>query len=102
MENVPVLSWLFLRGRCSGCHAPISPRYPLVEMTSSLLCAFAAFHFGYGWAASVRHAADLVPARADRYRSGYPVIAGLDHLALALDWLAVQSVSVPSSTCRRQ
>ncbi|KFB68605.1 A24 family peptidase [Candidatus Accumulibacter vicinus] len=52
LENVPILSWLFLRGRCSACHAPISLRYPLVEMASSLLCAFAAFHFGYGWAAA--------------------------------------------------
>ncbi|MEF8770465.1 MAG: A24 family peptidase [Candidatus Accumulibacter phosphatis] len=52
IENIPVLSWLFLRGRCSACHAPISPRYPLVEIASSLLCAFAAFHFGYAWAAA--------------------------------------------------
>ncbi|WP_313953426.1 A24 family peptidase [Accumulibacter sp.] len=51
IENVPVLSWLFLRGRCSACDQPISPRYPLVESVSGLLSAFAAFHFGYGWAA---------------------------------------------------
>ncbi|MEF8730445.1 MAG: A24 family peptidase [Candidatus Accumulibacter meliphilus] len=49
LENIPLLSWLFLRGRCSACAAPISPRYPLVEAISGLLCAFAAFHFGYGW-----------------------------------------------------
>jgi len=47
-----VLSWIFLRGRCSACAKPISPRYPLVEATSGLLCAFAALHFGYGWAAA--------------------------------------------------
>lgn len=35
-ENVPVLSWLALRGRCSSCHAPISPRYPLVELVTAL------------------------------------------------------------------
>lgn len=52
IENVPVLSWIFLRGRCSACAKPISPRYPLVEATSGLLCAFAALHFGYGWAAA--------------------------------------------------
>ncbi|MBE2258628.1 MAG: prepilin peptidase [Candidatus Accumulibacter sp.] len=51
IENVPVFSWLFLRGRCSACAAAISPRYPLVEASSGLLCAYAAFHFGYGWAA---------------------------------------------------
>ncbi len=48
IENIPLLSWLFLRGRCSACTAAISPRYPLVEAASGLLCAFAAFHFGYG------------------------------------------------------
>ncbi|EXI87010.1 MAG: Pectic enzymes secretion protein OutO [Candidatus Accumulibacter regalis] len=52
LENIPVLSWLFLHGRCSACAAPISPRYPLVEATSGLLSALAAFHFGYGWAAA--------------------------------------------------
>ncbi|MBL8393780.1 MAG: prepilin peptidase [Candidatus Accumulibacter sp.] len=50
-ENVPLLSWLLLRGRCAACAAPISVRYPLVEASSALLCAFAAFHFGYSWAA---------------------------------------------------
>ncbi|MBP9803807.1 MAG: prepilin peptidase [Candidatus Accumulibacter sp.] len=51
IENVPVVSWILLRGRCAGCHTPISPRYPLVEISSGLFCAFAAWHFGYGWAA---------------------------------------------------
>ncbi|HNC52456.1 MAG TPA: A24 family peptidase [Accumulibacter sp.] len=50
IENVPVLSWMFLRGRCSACQAPISPRYPLVETASGVLCALAACHFAYGWA----------------------------------------------------
>jgi leader peptidase (prepilin peptidase) / N-methyltransferase len=38
-DNVPVLSWLLLRGRCRSCQAPISPRYPLVEAATGLLCA---------------------------------------------------------------
>ncbi len=52
LENIPVISWLILRGKCSACHAAISPRYPLIEALSGLLCAFAAAHFGYGWAAA--------------------------------------------------
>jgi leader peptidase (prepilin peptidase)/N-methyltransferase len=36
-ENIPLLSWLFLRGRCSGCREPISSRYPLVELGNALL-----------------------------------------------------------------
>jgi leader peptidase (prepilin peptidase) / N-methyltransferase len=38
-DNVPVVSWLVLRGRCRHCHAPISARYPLVELTTGLLYA---------------------------------------------------------------
>ena len=38
-DNIPVLSWLLLRGRCRNCGAPISARYPLVEAVTGLLCA---------------------------------------------------------------
>jgi leader peptidase (prepilin peptidase) / N-methyltransferase len=38
-DNVPVLSWLLLRGRCRACREPISARYPLVEAGTGLLCA---------------------------------------------------------------
>jgi leader peptidase (prepilin peptidase)/N-methyltransferase len=37
-DNVPVLAWLWLRGRCRACHARISPRYPLVEAATAALC----------------------------------------------------------------
>jgi leader peptidase (prepilin peptidase)/N-methyltransferase len=46
LENIPVISWLLLRGRCSGCAAPISFRYPLTEALTGLLFGFAAWHFG--------------------------------------------------------
>jgi leader peptidase (prepilin peptidase)/N-methyltransferase len=49
-ENIPVLSYLFLRGKCKGCGAPISPRYPIVESISGILSACAALHFGFGLA----------------------------------------------------
>ena len=51
-ENIPVISYLFLRGKCSGCKAPISPRYPLVELACGLLSGFIAFHYGFGWQAA--------------------------------------------------
>lgn len=51
LENIPVASWLFLRGRCAACKKPISVRYPLVELVSGLLSAGAAWHFGPGLAA---------------------------------------------------
>lgn len=50
LENIPVISWLALRGKCSACHAPISPRYPIVEALTGLLTALAAAHFGFALA----------------------------------------------------
>jgi leader peptidase (prepilin peptidase)/N-methyltransferase len=55
-ENIPLFSWLFLRGRCSTCKTPISIRYPLVELTTAALFIFAAMHFGLtaaGWGAMI-------------------------------------------------
>lgn len=45
-ENVPVVSWLWLRGRCSGCKTRISARYPLVELATAGLFAAVAWQFG--------------------------------------------------------
>jgi leader peptidase (prepilin peptidase)/N-methyltransferase len=51
IENVPVVSWLALRGKCAGCGAPISLRYPLVELLAGLGAAWSAWRFGFGAAA---------------------------------------------------
>lgn len=48
-ENVPVLSYLFLEGKCSNCKANISIRYPSVELVSGVLSGLIAFHFGATW-----------------------------------------------------
>ncbi len=48
MQNIPVLSYLVLRGRCAGCKAPISKRYPLVEAFTAVAAGFVAWHFGFG------------------------------------------------------
>ncbi len=53
LENIPVISYLFLRGRCSGCQSSISLRYPLVEVLTSILSGFIAWHFGFGVTAFV-------------------------------------------------
>jgi leader peptidase (prepilin peptidase)/N-methyltransferase len=45
-ENIPVLSWLLLKGRCSACGTPISARYPAIEILTALLFAACGFHFG--------------------------------------------------------
>ncbi len=49
MENVPVISYLLLRGKCAGCGKRISPRYPLVELLTAVLSGFVAVHFGFSW-----------------------------------------------------
>jgi leader peptidase (prepilin peptidase)/N-methyltransferase len=46
LENVPVISFLFLRGRCAACHAPISARYPLVELLTCAITGAAILRFG--------------------------------------------------------
>lgn len=46
LENLPLLSWLWLRGRCASCKTPISARYPLVELLTALLSAAVAWKWG--------------------------------------------------------
>jgi len=46
-HNIPLLSWLVLRGRCADCSAAISIRYPLIELVTGILFAAAAWQFGY-------------------------------------------------------
>lgn len=47
LENIPIISYLILRGRCANCHASISLSYPLVEAITAVLSGFAAWHFGF-------------------------------------------------------
>ncbi|MDP5292149.1 A24 family peptidase [Oceanimonas sp. CHS3-5] len=47
-DNIPVLSWLWLKGRCRYCSAPIAKRYPLVELASALIAGLALWRFGLG------------------------------------------------------
>jgi leader peptidase (prepilin peptidase)/N-methyltransferase len=51
-ENVPVLSYLVLRGKCSACGVKIPYRYPAVELLSAGLSAYVGWHFGPGWTAA--------------------------------------------------
>jgi leader peptidase (prepilin peptidase)/N-methyltransferase len=52
-ENIPVISWLMLRGKCAKCSAAISIRYPLVELGTALLSIWVASFFGFGVASLV-------------------------------------------------
>lgn len=46
-ENIPVISWLFLGGKCSNCKNPISIRYPLIELLTAVLSAWVAYELGF-------------------------------------------------------
>ena len=50
-ENIPVLSYLLLRGHCAHCREPIGRRYPLTELVCALISTAVAWHFGFGWQA---------------------------------------------------
>lgn len=76
-DNIPVLSWLLLKGRCRSCSAPISARYPLVELSCAALFAGAAARFGFNWYLPV----SLV------------ILASL----LALSWIDLEHLLLPKS-----
>lgn len=87
LQNVPLLSWALLRGRCASCRAPISGRYPLVEALSGILFALVAWRFGFGWpalAAVVLTAFLIALAFIDIDRQLLP-----DTLTLPLMWLGL-------------
>lgn len=86
-HNVPVLSWLALRGRCSGCGAAISVQYPLVEMLTGLAFAAIVWRFGLSWEAG----AGLVFTALLVAMSGIDFRTTLlpDSLTLPLLWLGL-------------
>jgi leader peptidase (prepilin peptidase)/N-methyltransferase len=101
-DNVPVLSWLLLRGRCRDCGTPISPRYPLVELGTAVLFALVAARLdpwavpAFAYLAAIGVALALIDLDTHRLPNvivlpSYPVLAAL--LALASwgtgDWPAM-------------
>ena len=92
-DNIPLLSWLALRGRCRYCRTRISWQYPLVELLTALASAAIAWKFGFGWplAAGLVFTWILVAA------SGIDVRTQLlpDQLTLPLLWLGLLAAVVP-------
>lgn len=87
MQNIPLASWIALGGRCAACKAPISARYPLVELFTGLLSAFLAWRFGWGpaLAAALVFAWALIAASAiDLDTQFLP-----DRITLPLLWLGL-------------
>ena len=49
LENIPIISYVLLGGKCKSCQAPISLRYPVIEALTGLLSGIVAYHFGFDW-----------------------------------------------------
>ena len=93
MDNIPVLGWLLLGGRCRYCKARISIQYPLVELLTGLLSAIIVLRFGPGWAAVAGLAFTwiLVAAAGIDFRTQLLP----DSLVLPLLWLGLLLALLP-------
>lgn len=93
VENIPLLSWIFLRGRCRHCNAPISIQYPLVELITALASATVVWTFGPSYAA----VAGLVLTWILVALSGIDLRTQLlpDQLTLPLLWIGLLLSLVP-------
>ncbi len=93
LDNIPVFSWLWLRGRCRYCQAKISAQYPLVELLSGVLCMLVVWKFGPTWVAL----AGLVLTWTLIALAGIDVRTQLlpDQLTLPLLWLGLVLALIP-------
>jgi len=86
-QNIPVISYLFLKGRCASCKASISARYPLVELMTALLAAVTAWHFGPGWEALMAITLTVVLVVISMIDADTQLIP--DSIVLPLMWLGL-------------
>lgn len=86
-ENIPVFSWLALRGRCRSCHNPISIQYPAVELLTMVLLVLCAWRFGFGWQGfgAMVFTCFLIPLAGIDLRTQYLP----DNMTLPLMWLGL-------------
>ena len=75
LENIPIISYLILGGKCKGCKAKISMRYPLVEALTGALIGAVAYKYGYTYSAFICIRFCIRAHRADVYRFRYAIIA---------------------------
>ncbi len=87
LQNIPVISWLFLRGKCANCQNPISGRYPAVELVTALLTAIVAWRFGFGIEAAAAILLTWILVAISMIDVDYQLIP--DSLALPLLWIGL-------------
>lgn len=87
LENIPIISYLILRGKCAQCSASISVQYPLVEASSAILALLVAWQFGYSWqsAAAIVLTWSLIALSVIDIRTGLLP----DAITLPLMWLGI-------------
>ncbi|NND64736.1 MAG: prepilin peptidase, partial [Gammaproteobacteria bacterium] len=86
-QNIPVVSFLLLRGRCASCQTKISWRYPLVELFTGILTVAVAFHFGWGWPVLAAFILTWTLIAASGIDYDHQLLP--DHLTLPLMWLGL-------------
>lgn len=86
-QNIPVISYLFLAGRCAHCKESISARYPLVEMATAVLAALCAWRFGFGWEALMAIAMTLALVPISMIDADTQLIP--DSIVLPLLWIGL-------------
>lgn len=86
-QNIPVISYLLLRGRCANCKSSISARYPLVEFMTAVLAATTAWHFGLGWEALLAIVLTMTLLSITMIDAGTQLIP--DAIVLPLMWLGL-------------
>lgn len=87
VDNIPLVSWLMLRGKCAHCGTRISPRYPVVEALTAVLSALVAWHFGPGVMAALAIVFTWVLIAAAFIDADTSLLP--DDLTLPLMWLGI-------------
>lgn len=93
LENIPVISYVFLRGKCSNCKTKISVRYPIIELVTGLLSGYLAYRYGFGWTlgALLVFTWTLIAASMIDFDTSYL----FDSLTLPLLWIGLLISLVP-------
>jgi leader peptidase (prepilin peptidase) / N-methyltransferase len=95
-QNVPVISWLLLRGHCASCKTKISARYPVVELATGILSAWVAWHFGFTAAAGCALVVTWVLIALTGIDIDHQLLP--DNLTLPLMWAGLLAAAVTGPT----
>lgn len=87
LQNIPVISWLALGGKCAKCKNPISRRYPIIELFTAVLSALVAWRFGFGYEAAAGIALTWVLVAISMIDVDHQIIP--DSLSLPLLWIGL-------------